>query len=104
MATANNNDNTVGVLLSNGAGGFTGTTPVRVVVDPYNRVAETNESNNTAFSSADIEAVRVGLPECDVSTLNEPGNPGTAVNNPAFGKITGVDNPRIGQLALKLTF
>ena len=34
--------------------GFTGTTPVRVVVDPYNRVAETNESNNTVTTTLTI--------------------------------------------------
>jgi Carboxypeptidase regulatory-like domain/TonB-dependent Receptor Plug Domain len=33
-----------------------------------------------------------------------PNNPNTAVNNAQFGKITGVGTPRVGQLALKLTF
>lgn len=33
-----------------------------------------------------------------------PNNPGTTVNNPGFGKITGMGEPRIGQVALKLTF
>lgn len=35
--------------------GFTGTVPVRVVVDPYNRIAETNETNNTASASIVIK-------------------------------------------------
>ena len=34
--------------------GFTGTTPIRVEVDPYNRVAETNESNNTVTTTLTI--------------------------------------------------
>lgn len=34
--------------------GFTGTVPVRVVVDPYNRVAETDEDNNEATASLTI--------------------------------------------------
>ncbi len=33
-----------------------------------------------------------------------PNNPGTTFNTPAFGRITGVGDPRIGQVALKLTF
>jgi hypothetical protein len=34
--------------------GFTGTVPVRVVADPFNRVAETNENNNAAVASLTI--------------------------------------------------
>ncbi|HOT93195.1 MAG TPA: CARDB domain-containing protein [Anaerolineae bacterium] len=34
--------------------GFTGTTPVRVVVDPYNRLAETDEANNQATATLTI--------------------------------------------------
>jgi hypothetical protein len=34
--------------------GFTGTVPVRVVVDPYNRVVESNEGNNTASRNISI--------------------------------------------------
>lgn len=34
--------------------GFTGTVPVRVVVDPFNRVAETNERNNVVTSTLTI--------------------------------------------------
>ena len=33
-----------------------------------------------------------------------PSNPATSVNNPGFGKITAVGDPRIGQLALKVSF
>jgi hypothetical protein len=33
-----------------------------------------------------------------------PNSPGTTANSPAFGKITGVGDPRVGQVALKLTF
>jgi hypothetical protein len=35
--------------------GFTGTVPVRVVADPFNRVAETNENNNQATASLTIK-------------------------------------------------
>jgi len=35
--------------------GFTGTVPVRVLADPYNRVAETNEDNNQATASLTIK-------------------------------------------------
>lgn len=35
--------------------GFTGTVPVRVTVDPYNRIAETNETNNTASTNKVIK-------------------------------------------------
>ncbi|MCD6291573.1 MAG: hypothetical protein J7M34_13825, partial [Anaerolineae bacterium] len=34
--------------------GFTGTVPVRVVVDPYNRIAETDEANNEATAQLTI--------------------------------------------------
>ncbi len=34
--------------------GFTGTVPVRVVIDPYNRIAETNENNNAAAANVTI--------------------------------------------------
>ncbi|CAG0975137.1 Protease 1 [Anaerolineae bacterium] len=34
--------------------GFTGTTPVHVVIDPYNRVAETDENNNTVTTTLTI--------------------------------------------------
>lgn len=34
--------------------GFTGTVPVRVVLDPYDRLAETNEDNNEASTTFDI--------------------------------------------------
>lgn len=34
--------------------GFTGTVPVRVVIDPYNRLAETNENNNEATANLTI--------------------------------------------------
>jgi hypothetical protein len=34
--------------------GFTGTVPVRVVVDPYNRVAEISETNNVATATVTI--------------------------------------------------
>lgn len=34
--------------------GFTGDVPVRVVVDPYNRVAETSETNNVATATVTI--------------------------------------------------
>ncbi|CAG1005025.1 partial Protease 1, partial [Anaerolineae bacterium] len=34
--------------------GFTGTTPVRVVVDPYNRIAEADENNNTVATTLTI--------------------------------------------------
>lgn len=34
--------------------GFTGAVPVRVVLDPYNRLAETNETNNEAATSFTI--------------------------------------------------
>jgi PKD repeat protein len=34
--------------------GFTGTVPVRVVADPYNRLAETSESNNVATATLTI--------------------------------------------------
>ncbi|MBM4457991.1 MAG: hypothetical protein FJ011_09545, partial [Chloroflexi bacterium] len=34
--------------------GFTGATPVRVVVDPYNRVAEISETNNVATATVTI--------------------------------------------------
>ncbi|MBU1750130.1 MAG: hypothetical protein KKA73_20795, partial [Chloroflexi bacterium] len=34
--------------------GFTGTVPVRVVADPYNRLAETNEGNNQATASLTV--------------------------------------------------
>jgi hypothetical protein len=33
-----------------------------------------------------------------------PSNPNTALNSAQFGRITGVGTPRVGQLALKLTF
>jgi hypothetical protein len=33
-----------------------------------------------------------------------PNNPNTALNSAQFGRITGVGTPRVGQLALKLTF
>jgi hypothetical protein len=33
-----------------------------------------------------------------------PSNPNTTLNSAQFGKITGVGAPRVGQLALKLTF
>jgi hypothetical protein len=33
-----------------------------------------------------------------------PNDPGAVANAPAFGKITAVGDPRIGQVALKLTF
>ena len=35
--------------------GFTGAVPVRVVVDPYNRVSETSETNNQATTSLTIK-------------------------------------------------
>ena len=35
--------------------GFTGDVPVRVVVDPYNRLAETSETNNEATASLTIK-------------------------------------------------
>ncbi len=47
--------------------GFTGTVPVRVVVDPYNRVAETNEDNNivtmtlTIRTRPDLQVTQVAL-------------------------------------------
>lgn len=34
--------------------GFTGTVPMRIVIDPYNRVAETNEANNEATANLTI--------------------------------------------------
>jgi subtilase family serine protease len=34
--------------------GFTGTVPVRVVADPYNRLAETSETNNVATATLTI--------------------------------------------------
>jgi hypothetical protein len=34
--------------------GFTGTVPVRAVIDPFNRVAETNETNNEATANLTI--------------------------------------------------
>lgn len=34
--------------------GYTGTVPVRVVIDPYNRVAESNEANNEATQNLTI--------------------------------------------------
>jgi hypothetical protein len=34
--------------------GFTGTVPVRVIVDPYNRVAESNENNNVVTATVTI--------------------------------------------------
>ena len=40
--------------------GFSGEVPVRLVVDPYERVAETDESNNQATATYDIRA-RQGL-------------------------------------------
>ncbi len=47
--------------------GFTGTTPLRVVADPFNRVAETNENNNqvtatlTILSRPDLRITSVSL-------------------------------------------
>ncbi|MBC7227755.1 MAG: PKD domain-containing protein [Thermoflexales bacterium] len=45
--------------------GFTGTVPVRVVVDPYNRVAETNEANNAVTTTL---AVRT-RPDLQVTSI-----------------------------------
>ena len=33
-----------------------------------------------------------------------PGNPNTNLSAAQFGKITGVDSPRVGQVALKVSF
>src|SRR5439155_22525469 len=48
---------------------------------------DTDQGNNTASSSADIEPPLPGLPECDITTLNPPGSPGTAVI------VEDADNP-----------
>src|SRR5205823_1483845 len=48
---------------------------------------ETNANNNRGFSSADIEAAPMGLPECNINTLNQPGQAGTAVI------VEDADNP-----------
>ncbi len=46
--------------------GFTGDVPVRVVVDPYNRVAETNEENNETTASLTIRT----RPDLHVPTIS----------------------------------
>jgi hypothetical protein len=38
------------------------------------------------------------------ATHVNPSNPNTALNSAQFGKITGVGTPRVGQVAVKLTF
>src|SRR5262249_52396889 len=47
---------------------------------------ESTLTNNTATASATVQEV-AGLPECDIFTLNEPGDPGTAV------VVDDADNP-----------
>src|SRR5205823_1627245 len=40
-------------------------------------VTDQNQDNDSATATSTV--VKAGLPECDISTLNEPGQPGTAV-------------------------
>ncbi|MGB3216782.1 MAG: CARDB domain-containing protein, partial [Anaerolineae bacterium] len=58
--------------------GFTGTVPVRVVVDPYNRVAETNENNNEATADLTI-LTRPDLHTTQVALSNPEPVTGEAV-------------------------
>ena len=66
--------------------GFTGTVPVRVVVDPYNRVAETNETNNeasanlTILTRPDLQTTQVTLSNPEPVT-NETVNVTLSVRN-----------------------
>ncbi|MCX7689067.1 MAG: hypothetical protein N2045_13975, partial [Fimbriimonadales bacterium] len=52
--------------------GFTGTTPIRVVVDPYNRITELSETNNVATATLTIRT----RPDLNIPTIalsnNEP--------------------------------
>ncbi|RLC86209.1 MAG: hypothetical protein DRI79_10345 [Chloroflexi bacterium] len=50
--------------------GFTGTVPVRVVVDPYNRLAETDEGNNQATAAFNI-LTRPDLVVTDISLSDD---------------------------------
>ena len=65
---------------------FTGTVPVRVVIDPYNRVAESNESNNEAIASltiltrSDLQTTQIALSNPEPVT-DEPVNVTLSVHN-----------------------
>ena len=65
---------------------FTGTMPVRVVIDPYNRVAESNESNNEATASLtiltrpDLQTTQIALSNPEPVT-DEPVNVTLSVHN-----------------------
>ncbi len=74
--------------------GFTGTTPLRVVADPFNRIAETNENNNqvtatlTILSRPDLQVTRI-VPSDREPNANESVSIGVVVRN--FGQ-TGTSN------------
>src|SRR5207249_2129678 len=56
------------------------TTPVGTTISNTASATTTTFESNTANNSATADTeVNLGLPECDISTLNEPGSPGTAV-------------------------
>jgi len=50
--------------------GFTGAVPVRIVVDPYNRVAETSETNNVATATVTIRT----RPDLSIASIS-PSDP-----------------------------
>ncbi len=58
--------------------GFSGAVPIRVVLDPYNRLAETNEANNEATATVTV----LTKPELRVASIAPQGaaRQGMAVN------------------------
>ena len=63
--------------------GFTGDVPVRVVADPYNRVAETNDDNNEATASLTI----LTRPDLHVTAI-EPSDPEPVADQPVTVQVT----------------
>ena len=59
--------------------GFTGDTPVRVSIDPYNRLAETDEANNEAIKSLTIKT-RPDLHVTDITPSDDEPMAGETVD------------------------